>query len=238
MTTEPSSSLIALAAVTGLVHTLAGPDHYLPFVVLARARSWSVAKTTVVTVLCGVGHVLGSVLLGAIGIAVGAAIFRLEMIESARGDLAAWAMIAFGLAYAVWGWRRKVRGKRHEHVHSHADRTVHSHVHSHHSDHAHVHESEALGRSITPWVLFTIFVFGPCEVLIPQLMVPAAAGNVGLLITVVTVFGVTTIGTMLTTVLALTLGLRRFELGWLRRNTHAVAGATITACGVLILIGL
>ncbi len=238
MPIEPSSSLIALAAVTGVVHTLAGPDHYLPFVVLARARSWSVAKTALVTVLCGLGHVLGSVLLGAIGIAVGVAIFRLEGVESARGDLAAWAMIAFGLAYAVWGWRRRAHGKQHEHVHRHADQTVHCHTHTHHADHAHVHESDAPGRSVTPWILFTIFVFGPCEVLIPQLMVPAAAGNTGLLIAVVSVFGLATIGTMLAAVLALTLGLRRLKLSWLQRNTHAVAGATITACGALILIGL
>ena len=43
---------------------------------------------------------------------------------------------------------------------------------------------------------------------------------------------------MLGVVLALTLGMRRFELRWLRRNTHVVAGTTISACGALILVGL
>jgi len=236
MSTDPSTSLIALAAATGFVHTLAGPDHYVPFVVLARARSWSVAKTAVVTALCGVGHVASSVVLGLIGIAIGAAIFRLESIESMRGDLAAWAMIAFGLGYAVWGWRRRMRGKSHEHVHWHADDIVHSHPHTHEEGHAHVHDAH--GRSITPWLLFLVFVLGPCEVLIPQLMVPAASGNAGLLATVVVVFGLTTICTMLVIVLAMTLGLKRLELRWLQRHVHTVAGATIAACGLLILAGL
>lgn len=238
MSTDPSTSLIALAAATGFVHTLAGPDHYVPFVVLARARSWSIAKTAVVTALCGVGHVASSVALGLIGIAIGAAIFRLESIESMRGDLAACAMIAFGLAYAVWGWRRRMRRKQHEHVHWHADDTVHSHPHKHEEEHVHIHERDSHGRSITPWLLFLVFVFGPCEVLIPQLMVPAASGNAGLLVTVVVVFALTTIGTMLAIVLAMTLGLKRLELRWLQRHMHTVAGATIAACGVLILAGL
>lgn len=236
MPAETSTSLIALAATTGVLHTLAGPDHYLPFVALARARSWSTARTAVITVLCGVGHVLGSVLLGAIGIGIGIAIFQLESIEAMRGALAAWLMLAFGLAYTVWGVRRAARDREHAHVHSHADGSVHRHHHDHHSEHAHVHDAKAR-PSITPWVLFTIFVFGPCEVLIPQLMVPAATGNVALLVTVVAVFGVTTIATMTGMVLALTLGLRRFELRGLQRHTHTLAGATVAGCGVLILVG-
>ena len=35
---------------------------------------------------------------------------------------------------------------------------------THHGEHMHPH---LVGASLTPWALFVIFVFGPCEPLIP-----------------------------------------------------------------------
>jgi sulfite exporter TauE/SafE len=227
-------TLISAAAVTGFVHTLVGPDHYVPFVMMSRARKWSHGKTAAITVLCGLGHVLGSVALGAIGIAAGIAISRIESVESARGAMAAWLMIAFGLVYAAWGLKRMWRKRPHSHLHVHEDGEAHRHTHTHLSDHAHVHDEK---KSITPWVLFTIFVFGPCEVLIPLLMFPAAQESLLGLIVVTVVFGVTTIGTMLVMVMALSYGFSAVRLGWLERGTHAVAGLMIAICGALILVG-
>ncbi|MBL7071591.1 MAG: hypothetical protein ISS26_05425 [Candidatus Omnitrophica bacterium] len=53
------SELMALyitAASIGFFHTLLGPDHYLPFIVIGKARKWSLAKLSIVTFLCGLGH--------------------------------------------------------------------------------------------------------------------------------------------------------------------------------------
>ena len=83
--------LTLTAASLGFVHTALGPDHYLPFIVMSKARKWSWRKTFWVTGLSGLGHVGSSVLLGAIGIAAGYGISKLEGIESMRGDWAAWA---------------------------------------------------------------------------------------------------------------------------------------------------
>ncbi|MDP6965675.1 MAG: hypothetical protein QF551_00165, partial [Candidatus Marinimicrobia bacterium] len=58
--------LLITAALIGFIHTLIGPDHYLPFIMISRARSWSLRKITFVTFLCGMGHVLRSVILGLI----------------------------------------------------------------------------------------------------------------------------------------------------------------------------
>ncbi len=236
-------ALVSLAALTGLVHTLAGPDHYLPFIVMSRARNWSAGRTAWITFLCGLGHVAGSVILGSLGVAAGLAIASIESVESMRGDVAAWLMIAFGLAYMVWGFW-KVRRRPHAHAHQHDGGEVHIHAHDHapHGHHgikhSHDHDGSAPARSITPWVLFTIFAFGPCEVLIPLLMYPAAQESVQGLILVTAVFATATIGTMLVMVLSLSFGLRAVKLGWLERHTHAVAGLTIACCGGLILLGL
>lgn len=241
--------LCATAASIGFVHTLFGPDHYVPFVALSRAGRWSLTKTTVVTLLCGVGHVLSSVVLGVIGIAVGVAVFRLETIEALRGDVAGWLLLAFGLAYLVWGVRRAVRNKPHTHLHVHADGMVHTHEHTHAASHAHVHAApyarvnqpsaapQPTGRT-TPWILFLIFVFGPCEPLIPMVMYPAARGSLWGVILVTAVFGVATLATMTTIVLLACVGTAPFTLGRFQRYGHAVAGLLVVACGAAILFGL
>ena len=154
------------------LHTLSGPDHYLPFIAMAKAGRWSWARTAWITGLCGVGHVASSVLLALAGSALLIGSESLLGIESVRGDLAAWGLIAFGLAYAVWGVRRALRRRPHEHRHVHEDGTRHDHLHDHTGAHTHAHERHAAAR-MTPWVLFTVFVLGPCEPLIPLLMFPA-----------------------------------------------------------------
>ena len=154
--------LAGTAATVGFVHTILGPDHYLPFIALSKARGWSAGRTLAVTAACGIGHVLSSIVLGLVGIGVGVALFRLEAIEAFRGEVAAWFLLAFGFTYFVWGLHRALRRKPHEHEHSHAGGEVHSHTHTHVDGHAHPHTTGA--RSLTPWVLFLIFVFGPCEI--------------------------------------------------------------------------
>ena len=157
--------LLGTAAAVGFLHTLLGPDHYLPFVAMSRALRWSRTKTVLVTLACGAGHVLSSVLLGTVGIALGLAVTRLESWESHRGEFAAWLLIAFGLVYFLWGLRQAYRNRPHTHVHAHEDGLVHVHPHRHSDVHAHVHDAEGDGSSmarVTPWVLFTIFIFGPC----------------------------------------------------------------------------
>jgi sulfite exporter TauE/SafE len=230
--------LTVTAASIGLVHTLLGPDHYLPFIVLSKARNWSVSRTAVVTLLCGIGHVGSSVLLGTIGIAFGVAVSRLELIESFRGDIAAWLLTAFGLVYLVWGVRRAFRNKAHSHIHAHAGGEIHTHDHTHEQAHLHPHDDVSTARTLTPWVLFTIFVFGPCEPLIPILMYPAAAESLFGVVVVASAFGITTIATMLTIVLMLSFGLQKLPTSGLERYSHALAGLAIFLCGVAIHLGL
>jgi len=162
------------------------------------------------------------------GIAVG----RLKSIEGTRGPIAAWALIGFGLAYFVWGVRSAIRNKPHTHAHDHEDDGDHAHEHVHEGEHTHVHDKKTV--SITPWVLFTIFVLGPCEPLIPILMYPAAEGSVWGLLLVTAVFGVVTIATMMSVVMVMSLGISMVPLGRLERYSHAMAGAAILMSGAAI----
>lgn len=229
---EGSNALLLMVASIAFFHTLFGPDHYVPFTVMARARGWSAARTTWVTVLCGAAHLLSSVLLGTVGIALGVAVSSLEALESVRGNIAGWGLIVLGLLYCVWGLRHAIRNRPHTHFHFHEDDNVHAHTHVHHGEHVHVHENGA--ASLTPWVLFTVFVFGPCEPLIPLVIYPAAQGSWLGVVWVTVVFGVTTIATMLGLVLASSMGLRFVRLGRLERYSHALAGASICVCGMMV----
>jgi nickel/cobalt exporter len=225
--------LAGTAATIGLVHTVIGPDHYLPFIVMSRARRWPLSKTLFISFLCGLGHVLSSVVLGFLGIALGLAVARLEGFESLRGSWAAWLLVGFGFAYFVWGVWRAVRNKPHSHLHCHSAEEEHEHVHGHQEDHVHVH-SRGKKVSLTPWILFTIFIFGPCEPLIPLVMYPAAKHNLAGVVLVTAAFGLTTISTMLTLIALSAWGLSFLRLGRLERYVHALAGAVIMISGLSV----
>ncbi|MFC1624455.1 sulfite exporter TauE/SafE family protein [Candidatus Omnitrophota bacterium] len=225
--------LYITAALIGFVHTVFGPDHYLPFIVMSRARRWSFIKTGLVTILCGLGHIVSSVIVGILGIILGIGVMRLETLEAARGNLAGWALIVFGFTYFVWGLHRMLRNKPHQHFHAHRDWEDHSHRHSHTSEHVHVHDKEGRGN-ITPWVLFTIFILGPCEPLIPILMYPAAKKSIFGLIGVTAIFGIVTIVTMLSIVMVASFGINLIPLRRFERYTHVLAGGTILLCGLAI----
>ncbi len=232
MTAELDALIVAAASIA-FFHTILGPDHYLPFIMMSWARKWSLVKTSLITFLCGLGHIGSSVVLGLVGVLLGLAVKGLVDFESFRGNLAAWLLIAFGFVYLIWGLRRALRNKPHEHSHAHLDKFIHKHVHTHSEEHVHIH-NDGKNVSITPWILFVIFVFGPCEPLIPILMYPAAKDSIFGLVIVTSVFGVVTIATMLGIVLISRTGINFLPLMKVQRFSHVIAGASIFLCGLAI----
>ena len=213
--------LIWTAISIGFIHTLIGPDHYLPFIVISKARNWSIPKTLMITIACGIGHVFSSVLIGIIGIVAGAALGNLVSIEKVRGDIASDALIAIGLIYGIWGLWRARRG----------------HVHKHSPGGKHLDGSSA--RSVTFWALFIVFVLGPCEPLIPLVMFPAVEHNWHGVALVTLSFGLVTIATMSTIVFLAIKGLAVLRVSFLDNYIHALAGGIIALSGFSIrLFGL
>jgi sulfite exporter TauE/SafE len=228
-----SLAILSIAAISiGFLHTVLGPDHYLPFIVLSQAKKWSRRKTMIITFFCGVGHVLSSVILGLVGIAVGISVTKLASVESFRGNIAAWLFIAFGLVYMIISIRNLIKKKKHTHSHFHFSGQKHVHEHDHHSEHSHIHEEEVF--KTTPWVLFLIFVFGPCEPLIPLVMYPASRNNFHGAVIVAILFSLTTISTMMLIVLAFNLGLNKINLKPVEKYSHLIAGTLIFFSGLAI----
>jgi sulfite exporter TauE/SafE len=224
--------VLALSALSiGFFHTILGPDHIIPFVLLSRSRNWTTKKTMMITSLCGLGHVASSVILGLLGVFFGWTLNSISIFENYRGNIAAWMLIIFGGAYLTWGLIRAYKKKPHTHWHSHLSGMVHKHPHLHAGEHAHVHQPEGK-LSITPWILFLIFIFGPCEPLIPLLVYPAAQESMFGLILVSTVFGIATISTMMAVVFLATKGTFMISLGKYEPFSHAIAGAFILLSGI------
>lgn len=214
---EPQISYLAITALTiGTLHTLAGPDHYLPFVAMAKARNWTLMRTINIVILCGIGHVFSSVIIGFVGIAAGFAISGIDKVEGARGNVAAWLLLMFGMGYMIWGLYRLWRNKLHQHNHDTGEK-----------------------KKMTFWILFTIFIFGPCEPLIPILMYPAAAHNYGAVAYISLIFALSTILTMVSVVFFMLKGISLVKFHILEKYQHVLAGGAIAACGAsIVFLGL
>lgn len=245
---ESSLSVLIVTAITlAFFHTAVGPDHYLPFIVLGRSEGWSLRRLWLWTFLCGLGHVLSSVVVGALGIAVGWTLHGMEWFEGSRGNLASWGLMIFGALYILYGVIQARRGHVHRHVHG--DGTIHAHVHGHtghdeegepfHADRKHDATGHLKAHRRTLWALFIIFVLGPCEPLIPLLMVPASSHSVGGIALVATVFSVVTIATMMVIATLGHLGLGFIKLGALERYIHVLSGTAIFLSGAaMVFLGL
>ena len=218
-------TLVVAAASLGSVHTLA-PDHWMPFAALARAEAWTPRRTAAITALCGLGHVTVSVLLGLVSLGLGLELLQTfgRRLESAAG----FVLIAFGVAYGLWGLHRAVRSRWHDHGHG----PTHWH-----GRHAHQH-TPAPSVRLTPWMLFLVFCADPCVAVIP-LMFAAAPLGWGTTLAVIASYELATIGTMVLLVLPARAVAVTVRSTWLDRFGDALAGGVIAGVGLAVMsVGL
>ncbi len=231
---ESLSVLLMSTVAIGFLHVIIGPDHYLPFILLGKSNQWSMKKTIGITLACGIGHVLSSVLIGLAGIVVGVAVANLQGVETIRGEIASWSLIAFGIVYAIWGLFHARKHPHHAHAHPHLNGSTHEHDHAHEDGHHHLHIDEKKKRT-TFWALFIVFVLGPCEPMIPLVMYPAVYYDWWGILLVTLIFSTITIGTMLVFVAVGTVGTKMDFGQKIEKYTHFLAGTIIAASGLLII---
>lgn len=213
--TAETVALCVTAGSVGAVHTLLGPDHYVPFVALARAGGWSIGKTLRVAMACGLGHLAGSVVLACGGMVLGLAASRLEPVESLRGVLAGWLIVGCGVAYVGYGLAKAIRPVAQPAVHLPRADSVWA-----------------------PWAAFLVFAFGPCEPLVPLVMLPAVQASVLGVVAVVATFAAATLATMTAAVWVMDRGAGLVCGPRLARFADLTAGLAILACGILVRFGL
>lgn len=204
--------LTSSAASVAFFHALA-PDHWLPFVALAKSSRWSMTKLVWVTWLAGMAHVASSLVLGVIGLWAGLVIHRLEGAEAWRGGVGIWLLIGFGVAYALWG----LKHAQHHHPHISVEEAV---------------KAYAVRRM---WMLFAIMVFGPCEPLIPLMFVASQHGLVTVWV-ISAVFSVVTVAMVIGQSALSYAGVRLLRAAWMERYAHALTGLVIVLTALFVLL--
>jgi len=226
-------TLLLTTLIIGTIHTLIGVDHYVPFIAMNRVNGWSIKKTMLIVLACGIGHVLSSVLLGFAGIGLSIGLSTLVNIESVRGELATYFLIAFGLIYMLWGIKSAYNNRPHRHI----TPVGHAIEHVHRStEHIHNHQQANGKKSRNAfWSLFILFALGPCEPLIPIIMYPAATMNTFALVSVTLLFSVCTIATMLVATYTGIIGINLIKIQKFESYSHILAGFSIFSCGLMIM---
>jgi nickel/cobalt transporter (NicO) family protein len=213
-------TLVVAAASLGSVHTLA-PDHWMPFAALARAEGWTARRTAAITALCGLGHVTVSVLLGLVSVFLGLELLQTfgRRLESVAGVV----LIAFGVAYGLWGLHRAVQARWHDHG------PGHTHWHAGHP-HAHGHAAPV---RLTPWLLFLVFCADPCVAVIPLMFASAPLGWT-VMLAVIASYELATIGTMVLLVLPARAVAGTIRSTWADRFGDVLAGGVIAGVGLAV----
>ena len=215
-------ALLAAAAGVGFGHAIL-PDHWVPLAVLGRTRRYPLARVARLSGLAGVAHVLVSMVLGGVIIAVGLQ-FR-SSVQSAQDTIIGCLLIATGVAFAI------VELAGHGHVHA-------GHGHTHADGHAH---EQAAGRPSRLRGLTAIMVpFGaaasPDLTILPVFLAATTAG-VATAVSSLVVFAVVTVATIVGLTLAACFGGYQIRGQWLERWGNACTALVLTIIGALVLMG-
>lgn len=228
---------IALTGFTVAFFHAAIPTHWLPFVLVARARQWSRTKTMGVTLFAGIGHVMLTSLLG-----LGIAWFSFQL-DARLGAAFPWVigglLIAIG---AFYFWRQlSGRGVQHHHLlgghHRATEQCGHEHGHSHWD--AELNESPLASRKSGDWAaisgLFVMLTLSPCEGFLPVYVSGVQFGWRGFFVLSAILAVGALLGMLLFTWLTL-VGLERLEVKQFERYESALLGVLFCALGVLIIV--
>ena len=230
---------LTTVAVTGFtvafVHA-AIPTHWLPFVLVARARGWSRAKALAVTAAAGIGHVAITSLLGLVIAWFG---FQVEKIGWAFPWFAGGLLLAIG---AFYFWRQVTgRGIMHHHppgTHHRADEHCgEEHGHSHWDDE--LKETPLVSEKSGDWTaisgLLVMLTLSPCEGFLPVYLSGVQFGWRGFVVLSLILAVATLVGMTLFTWLAL-LGFERIRIRSFERYEAGLLGTLFAALGVLVLV--
>ena len=130
--TATTPALLAAAAGVGFGHAVL-PDHWVPLAVLGRTQRYSLGRVARLSGLAGVAHVIVSMVLGAIVIAVGLQLRH--TVQSAQNIIIGTVLILTGVGFAII----EITGRGHSHGagHDHGGGHAHGTGHDYGGGHGH-----------------------------------------------------------------------------------------------------
>ena len=223
-------ALLAAAAGVGFGHAIL-PDHWVPLAVLGRTRRYPLSRVARLSGLAGVAHVLVSIVLGAVIIAVGLQ-FR-GAVQSAQDTIVGCVLIATGIGFVVL----ELSGRGHHH---HAvPGCDHPHGHGHrHPGHTHHRTADEASRRGLAGLAAVMVPFGAAaspDLTILPVFLAAATGGVATAVSSLAVFAAVTIGTIVGLTLAATRGGYEIRGQWLEDWGNMFTAIVLVAIGALVL---
>lgn len=218
-------ALLAAAAGVGLGHAVL-PDHWVPLAVLGRTRRYPLARVARLSSLAAVAHVLVSIVLGAVVIAVGLQ-FR-STVQSAQDTIIGCLLIATGLGFLAL----ELSGHGHGHSHDHGGghEHGHAHAHEHHDEHEHEHRLAAV---IVPFGAAA----SPDLTILPVFLAATTAG-VATAVGALVLFAAVTIGTIVGLTLAAARGAHQIQGESLDRWGNVFTALVLLVIGGLVFAGV
>jgi ABC-type nickel/cobalt efflux system permease component RcnA len=229
--------LLATAGGTALLHTLI-PDHWLPFVLIGRAREWSGRTIFLISSLSALVHVVLSICLGLLTLHIG--LSAAETIGESMHHAGAILLIVFGLVYAIWAWRKGGHfhpGGKLLHGHDESDTCDGSEGHAN-PEHLHYHADDGLIRGRGGWsAIWLALIVGanPCILILPVMLATAGRGRLVFWMVVLAYSLPTMILTVGLSVLGVAGG-RRFRVPLAAKYMEAASGLLIALLGLLFLL--
>ena len=223
-------ALLAAAAGVGLGHAIL-PDHWVPLAVLGRTRRYPLSRIARLSSLAGVAHVLVSIALGVVIIAIGLQ-FR-STIEHAQDTIIGCILIATGLGFLGL----EVTGHGHHHDHD-------AHHHGEHDHHHDEHEHERADMSTPNRVRGAAAVMVPFgaaaspDLTILPVFLAATTAGIATAVGSLVVFAAVTIGTIVGLTLAAARGGYQIQGEWLERWGNVFTAAVLAIIGLLVLLAI
>ncbi len=237
-------ALLVAAAGVGFGHAIL-PDHWVPLAVLGRTRRYPLSRVARLSGAAGVAHVLVSIVLGAVIVAIGLQ-FR-SAIQSAQDTIIGCVLIATGLGFMALELTGHGHNHSHDHDHHHDHDHGHGHGHGHdhdHHDHDHAHGPDYHDHRYDRGLrgLAAVMVpFGaaasPDLTILPVFLAATAAG-VATAVGSLVIFAAVTIGTIVGLTLAAARGGYEIHGEWLERWGNALTALVLLAIGALVLAGI
>jgi nickel/cobalt transporter (NicO) family protein len=229
-------ALIAAAAGVGFGHAIL-PDHWVPLALVGRTRRYPLSRVARLSGLAGVAHVLVSIVLGAVIIAVGLQ-FR-SSIQHAQDTIVGCVLIVTGIGFAAL--ELAGHGHHHDHEHDHHDHEHDPPDHPHGADHPQQRHHRGEPGARLSGLAAVMIPFGaaasPDLTILPVFLAATTAG-VATAIGSLVVFAAVTIGTIVGLTLAAARGGYEIRGRWLDRWGNAFTALVLIAIGTLVLAGV
>jgi nickel/cobalt transporter (NicO) family protein len=198
--------IVASAFLVGMVHSLA-PGHWLPVVLMTKARKWDLRVAALGAFVAALGHIFVSIFLGIIGVLIGSRFIQdFHELEEYSG----WVLIVFGICYAIFSWNR------------------------HATCHGHTHHGPAVRQDKAPFLFLFSLGLSPCFAVLPVFAAAIPMGSFSLVLTMVS-FAVGVITALVGGTLLVSLGLIKLDHPILEHYGDVITGVGVAAMGILLL---